>query len=180
MATNKLLEVQREVGKIKKTKTNPFFKSKYADINDYLDALKPILEKHGLGVLQPIQTTIAGNNAYSNITTLIVDNATGENLGESEFLLPQLDDPQKMGSAITYYRRYALQSLFALEASDDDGNFASGNTAQSAPKPVTAQPSASDNGYKHSVPGCKFQAVPMPSGAHICDNPECSNMNFKG
>ena len=40
----------------------------------------------------------------------------------STITLPDLTDPQKMGSAITYYRRYSLQSLFLLQAEDDDGN----------------------------------------------------------
>ena len=39
--------------------------------------------------------------------------------------LPNLQDPQKLGSAITYFRRYTLQSLLGLQAEDDDGNKAS-------------------------------------------------------
>jgi hypothetical protein len=53
---------------------------------------------------------------------------------ESETILPSMNDPQKQGSAITYFRRYALQSLLALEAEDDDANLAVGHS-QSAYKP---------------------------------------------
>jgi hypothetical protein len=50
--------------------------------------------------------------------------------------LPEIADPQKMGSAVTYYRRYMLQSLLLLRAVDDDGNIASGK----ATPPVSGKP----------------------------------------
>jgi hypothetical protein len=50
----------------------------------------------------------------------------GENSIESGVKLPEINDPQKLGSAITYFRRYTLQSLLSLQAEDDDGNMASG------------------------------------------------------
>ena len=54
---------------------------------------------------------------------------------ESQCPLPEVTDAQKAGSAITYFRRYALQSLLALEAEDDDGNTASSksDTREKAP-----------------------------------------------
>ena len=52
----------------------------------------------------------------------------------SALKLPELNDPQKLGSAITYYRRYTLQSLLALQSEDDDGNSASGKTVQQEKK----------------------------------------------
>ena len=120
MKLEKLLQVQKEIQPIIKDKKNPFFKSNYADINNMLEVVKPILSKHGIILLQP--TTATG------LKTLLIDAETGENLAESEIAIPQDNDPQKMGSKITYYRRYALQSLLALEAEDDDGNTASGKT----------------------------------------------------
>jgi len=58
------------------------------------------------------------------LSTLVLDG--DKILLASEMLLPEIQDPQKMGSAITYYRRYALQSLFLLRAEDDDANLSSG------------------------------------------------------
>jgi hypothetical protein len=113
---DKILKIQSEIGVLSKTETNPFFKSKYLDINGLLAQLVPLLEKHGLTVTQPLRI-IDGKNT---LTTLIHD---GELLVlNSEILLPDIQDPQKIGSAITYYRRYSLQSLFLLQAEDDDGN----------------------------------------------------------
>lgn len=116
----KLLAIQKEVKGITKDSENPFFKSKYFDINGLLDELKPILNKHGVVVMQPL-THVNGTLA---LETIVVDEESGEET-KSICLLPENPDPQKMGSAITYFRRYSLQSLFLLQAEDDDGNVAS-------------------------------------------------------
>src|SRR3990167_5458673 len=113
----KLLNVQKEVGAITKDSTNPFFKSQYFDINGLLAALKPILNEEGLVVLQPL-TEVNGKLA---LETLVIDEESGEQI-RSITVLPENPDPQKMGSAITYFRRYALQSFFLLQAQDDDAN----------------------------------------------------------
>ena len=119
----KLLEVQKEVAPIKKTEANPFFHSLYFDVNGILAALKPILNKHGLLLTQGIEA----NNDKNVLETVVTSVDDGSSVS-SHVLLPENLDPQKMGSAITYYRRYALQSLFALEAVDDDGNSSSQQT----------------------------------------------------
>lgn len=113
----KLSDAKKEIGKISKDSSNPFFKSKYFDINKLLEHVEPILEKHGLMIMQPIKD--------NRVQTIITHLESGENI-DSSICLPDLNDPQKIGSAITYYRRYTLQSLLALQAEDDDGNKAAG------------------------------------------------------
>ena len=110
---NKLSKAKQEIKPIFKSETNPFFKSKYFDINALLDQIEPILHSHGLLLVQPIES--------NKVVTKIYDIETGQHL-ESSMALPELNDPQKMGSATTYYRRYTLQSALALQAEDDDGN----------------------------------------------------------
>ena len=117
----KLLKVQKEIGAIGKDSTNPFFKSAYFDINKLLDVAKPILNSHGLVLLQ----TLSNINGVASIKTMIIDPESGQSIEENT-PLTQNPDPQKMGSAITYFRRYSLQSLLGLQAEDDDGNKASG------------------------------------------------------
>lgn len=117
----KLFEIQKEVSVIKKGQVNPFFNSKYFDVNTLLATLKPVLNKHRLVLIQPL----TNENGRPAISTRLLDLDSTERITAS-ITLPDLQDPQKMGSAITYYRRYALQSLFALEAEDDDANLASG------------------------------------------------------
>lgn len=117
---SKLLLVQQELGAIKKEEDNPFFKSKYFDINALAEHVKPLLNKHGLVLLQPL-TQIDGKTA---LTTALIEAESGESM-EFSTMLPENIDPQKMGSAITYFRRYAIQSLLFLQAEDDDANAAS-------------------------------------------------------
>tara|TARA_R110002012_G_scaffold254852_1_gene433986 strand:+ start:45 stop:506 length:462 start_codon:yes stop_codon:yes gene_type:complete len=112
----KLHEAKKEIGKISKDSTNPFFKSKYFDINGLLEHVEPIIQKHGLLLLQPI--------LEGKVRTEIIDVESGDKVA-SEIALPQLNDPQKLGSCVSYYRRYTAQSLIGLQATDDDGNKAS-------------------------------------------------------
>lgn len=118
---DKILKIQSEIGALVKTETNPFFKSKYLDINGLLEQLLPLLEKHKILVTQPL--SFVGERPA--LRTVVYDIEKNQDLFAGEIPLPDLQDPQKMGSAITYYRRYALQSLFLLRAEDDDANHAS-------------------------------------------------------
>lgn len=120
----KLFALQQEIGAISKDANNPFYKSKYFDINSLLKQLQPLLKKHKLLLLQPIEEDMV----YSKIICI---EGTGGVI--SGLQLPEINDPQKIGSAITFYRRYTLQSLLALQAEDDDGNVASGKTSTAIP-----------------------------------------------
>ena len=117
----KLFNLQQEIGTISKDASNPFYKSKYFDINSLINQLNPLLKKHRLLLLQPIEEDCV----YSK---LICIDGTGGVI--SALKLPEINDPQKLGSAITYYRRYTLASLLGLQAVDDDANVASGVTTQ--------------------------------------------------
>lgn len=112
----KLFEAKKEIGKISKDSTNPFFKSSYLSLNGLLDAVEEVLTKHNLVLLQPL------NDGYVSTQIHCIET---EQMVNSAIELPNIQDPQKLGSAITYYRRYTLQSLLGLQAEDDDGNSAS-------------------------------------------------------
>ena len=141
----KLLALQKEIKPILKDSENPYFKSKYFDINSLLAELKPIFSKHNLLVLQPL-VTVDGKGA---VETMVVDTESGDT-HKSLIVLPENLKAQEMGSAVTYLRRYSLQSLLLLEAEDDDGNVASnkvvGGTATrtAPPKTYTKQNPAND------------------------------------
>lgn len=108
-----LSDAKKEIGAITKNEENPFFKSKYFDINALIEHVEPVLESHGLLLLQPL--------TEGKVLTQIFHVETSQVIS-SYMALPELMDPQKMGSAITYYRRYTLQSLLALQSEDNDGN----------------------------------------------------------
>lgn len=117
-----LLKAQREMSNPKKGSSNPYFKSKYADLNAVREAIIPVLNKYDILVLQPL-VAIEGRNY---VKTLLVHATSGEQIeGLTEILSEEKNSPQKMGSGITYARRYGLQSLVCIGADDDDGNEAS-------------------------------------------------------
>lgn len=117
----KILALQGEVGAIAKDSKNPFYKSAYFDINKLVEVLKPLLQKHKIIIIQPTRV-IDGKNV---LETQIIDTES-EQFMNSSIVIPDNIEPQKMGSAITYLRRYTLQSLLFLQAEDDDANVASG------------------------------------------------------
>jgi hypothetical protein len=126
-----LVKAQAEMGNASKGSANPFFKSKYADLNAIREASLPVLAKHGLSVLQPT-VTIDGKKF---VETLIM-HETGEYLGgHTEILAVKETDAQAQGSGISYARRYGLQSLLCIGAEDDDGEKAIGRS-NTASKPV--------------------------------------------
>lgn len=128
----KLLKIQQEIKAIKKDEQNPHFKNRYFDINGLLEELKPVLNANGVIVMQPLATV----DGKSVLETLIIDVESGDQI-KSFVQIPENNNPQQMGSAITYFRRYSLQSFFLLQAEDDDGNKASESPAKSAtPHPV--------------------------------------------
>lgn len=124
----KLFEAKKEIGKISKDSTNPFFKSKYFDINKLLEHVEPILQDKGLLILQPIIDSV--------VVTQIIDSETAEMVSSS--LEIKQSDPQKKGIEITYYRRYTLSSLLGLQAEDNDGNIKQ-PTKPTPPKDYTRQ-----------------------------------------
>lgn len=110
---------QQDVDAIAKDATNPFFKSKYFDINSLIEAIKPHLATHRLTIAQPLNI-VEGKQA---LLTMLMD-ADSDAVMQSAMFIPDQPDPQKFGALITYYRRYALQSMLLLAAEDDDGNTA--------------------------------------------------------
>jgi hypothetical protein len=120
----KLWKAKQEIGKVVKGNDNPFFKSKYADLNSILEAVEPSLHKYELIVLQPC----IGNL----VETQIIDCESGQ-MVTSYLELPEITDPQKKIASVSYYRRATLQSLLSLQAVDDDGNEARKGAVENKP-----------------------------------------------
>jgi len=113
-----LAKAQGEMGAAVKGKSNPFFKSKYADLPAVIEAIKPAFTANNLSYVQfPISNEIG-----AGVSTRIM-HGSGEWL-EGEFIIPCKQDAHGIGSAITYARRYGLQSAAGVPAEDDDGNHA--------------------------------------------------------
>lgn len=112
------IKAQSEMRTPKKGNSNPFFKSKYADLNAVLEAVLEALHNNEIAVLQP--TVFIDGKSFVNTKLLHV---SGEILeGFTEILFSKPNDAQAQGSGITYARRYGLQSICGVGAEDDDGN----------------------------------------------------------
>ena len=132
----KWLALQKEAQAIKKDMENPYFKSQYFDVNKVIEEIKPILNKLGLIITQPLATVYNDLKPAPAIKTIIIDADTGSEFSEVT-PIPDLPKAQEMGSAITYFRRYALVSMLLLQGEqDDDGNVASGNNSEKKKYPT--------------------------------------------
>lgn len=113
-----LLTFSIKVDKIKKNTENPYFKSKYAALPDILDAISIPLQESGLILTQ--------HPDGDGLTTMLIHAESGEFFKSTGIMHPTKSDPQAIGSAITYQRRYSIGSILNLNIDeDDDGNKAS-------------------------------------------------------
>lgn len=126
--------VQSSLTPAKRDSTNPFYNSTYADLNSVWESCREILAKNGLCVIQ--------GNSVGTGNTLIVDTLLIHESGQwvqSELSLPlSKADPQGVGSAMTYGRRYGLAAIIGIVAdADDDGNAASAKNGNGNVRPQT-------------------------------------------
>jgi len=117
----KLLEIQKIGVNAEKDGKNPHFKSNYVTLDNLLNTILPLATANGLAI-----TSFVEND---KLVTKVVDTEDESSI-ESRFSIYH-EDPQKIGSAITYAKRYNLGAIFNLVTEvDDDGNFSSGETTK--------------------------------------------------
>ena len=127
-----LVKAQAEIGVAIKDATNPHFRSKYADLASVVAAIKPAAAKHGLGYVQMFRESQNG----VTVETIIV-HESGETMPTGPLFVPaSKQDAQGYGSAITYARRYSLQTAFGVPSDDDDGNAAAASAPKHSPMPA--------------------------------------------
>lgn len=135
-----LVKAQKEFGPALKAKTNPAFRSKYADLGACIEAVIDGLNNNGIMLMQPCHEV---ENGVTVETVFIHE--SGEVYSAGKLHVPAVkQDPQGYGSAITYARRYSLMSACGIAPEDDDGNMASKPQGQRQPAqqqaPQPAQP----------------------------------------
>lgn len=113
-----LADLQDSVNKITKNEDNPFFKSKYTDLNAIFEEVKPKIREKGFILIQTVLN--------DKLKTQLIHIETGEYLESFMDLLTVKPDMQQLGSAVTYARRYSILPMLNIECVDDDGNLASG------------------------------------------------------
>jgi hypothetical protein len=129
-----LSKAQAEIEGAKKDGHNPHFRSSYSTLASVWDACRVPLSKHGLSIIQG--ASAAGCDV--TITTLLL-HTSGQWVKESLTMVGKDHNPQSVGSAISYGRRYQLASLVGIAPEDDDAEAAEGRTVSSQ---QTARPAA--------------------------------------
>lgn len=126
-----------------KDRTNPAFKSKYADLGSCLDAVDDALLANGIALYQETSLDDSG----ITIETVLL-HESGETLRSGKLHVPaSKQDPQGYGSALTYARRYSLMAACGIAPEDDDGNAAvSATKATKTPAPTKQAAQASQDG----------------------------------
>jgi hypothetical protein len=121
-----LAKAQGEVENAKKVSNNPHFKSKYADLGTIWDVIRVPLTSNGLSVLQlPCE---APPGQIGLVTHIL--HSSGQSVSERFFVgLKDASNPQQVGSALTYMKRYTLLGVAGIASEDDDGEAAVGRPA---------------------------------------------------
>lgn len=121
-----LAKMQGEVENATKGSVNPHFRSKYADLAEVLNTVRPVLAANGLSVIQ----SPSFDGGICHVTTTIAHSGGGYVSGTMS-CVPAKQDGQGIGAATTYLRRYSLAAVCGVAQEDDDGNTAAHS------KPVT-------------------------------------------
>lgn len=128
-----LVAAQEEMPAVERDGTNPHFRSSFTTLGHLLAKARPVLNKHGLSI---VQLPSRGEDGSPTLRTTIL-HTSGERIeADAPLFLPK-NDPQGQGSAITYLRRYSLASALGIsDQEDDDGNSASGKQMETPAAPT--------------------------------------------
>jgi hypothetical protein len=126
-----MLAAQMDMPSIPKTKINPYFKSKYAPLDEVYAQVVPILNKHGLVYVENVDATLEGQF----LIAAIIHAESGVRHTGSYPLVPEKNTPQGMGIAITYARRYLLQCMTGVTPEEDTDGEGLRGESKSTPDP---------------------------------------------
>lgn len=114
-----IAKAQAEVENATKSSSNPHFRSKYADLAEVLNTVRPVLARNGIGILQSTEF----DGAKVSVTTALAHTSGGVVTAVAS-CVPAKTDAQGIGAATTYLRRYSLAAMAGVAQEDDDGNAA--------------------------------------------------------
>lgn len=152
-----LAKAQGQLEGAKKSSNNPFFKSKYADLAECWNTCREALTANEISVIQMPEEI--NENGRLNITTMLA-HSSGQYISSTLTMTVTKLDPQAIGSAITYGRRYALAAMVGLAQEDDDGEKAMARQEKKDKKPVESPiniTSVSENGSVRFINGVQCQ-----------------------
>ncbi len=154
--TKALVQVQAELKPVKRESTNDYLGTRYASLAECWEAVRALLTSNGLAV---IQTMEPGTNGSVHVATTLA-HTSGEWTRGVLDVHPVKADPQSLGSAISYGRRYSLAAVLGLASGDDDGEQAMNRSSQPAQPRGQSQPTP-NQGQQQRPP----QSPPQSQGA---------------
>jgi len=138
------VKAKKEFGPALKDKTNPAFRSKYADLGTCLEAVEDALLNNGIALIQETSEDATG----VTVETVFL-HESGETIRGGKLHVPAAkQDPQGYGSALTYARRYSVMAACGIAPEDDDGNAATKATQAVRNKPTDGAVLADDAAVK--------------------------------
>lgn len=117
-----LAKAQGEIENASKNAANPHFRSKYADLAEVLNTIRPVFATNGLSLFQ----TPGYDGSMASVTTVLA-HSSGGYITSTASCVPAKSDAQGIGSATTYLRRYSAAAVAGIAQEDDDGNAAAHN-----------------------------------------------------
>jgi hypothetical protein len=133
-----LVKAQAAMSHAAKDSKNPHFKSAYSSLASVIDAVRPALSANGLSFVQMLHSASTHPSFEGGVAVeTVLIHESGEQLSCGTLFIPaSKQDAQGYGSAISYAKRYSLQSALGIASEDDDGNSA----VKSAPVKVMEKP----------------------------------------
>lgn len=128
-----LAKAQGEIENASKNAANPHFKSKYADLAEVLNTIRPTFATNGLSMIQ----SPGYDGSIASVTTVLAHSSGGYITGTAS-CVPAKADAQGIGSATTYLRRYGAAAVAGIAQEDDDGNAAAHNKPHAVITPKEA------------------------------------------
>lgn len=125
-----LVAAQNDMPSVAKDGTNPHFKNRFVSLDNLIDKTRPVLNKHGLAIVQfPAVSEIGA----PTLRTVLIHAESGEKLQADMPLFLAGQDMQKLGAAITYARRYAWAAALGIASDEDDDGTAAVQTNEAKP-----------------------------------------------
>jgi hypothetical protein len=160
-----LAKAQGEVTNPVFNKTNPHFKSAYADLSSVLNAVRPVFSKHGIAIMQMTNLEDAGVVLYTRLV-----HTTGQWI-ESIYPVTTSSKHQEIAAALTYAKRLSLSAIAGVAGEEDDD----GNAANTVPaKAATVTPIAKKVDVKATLIGEEAEKamVEMSEALDLCKSKE--------
>lgn len=152
-----LAKAQAEIKAVAKDRTNPHFRNRYATLDAIVDAVRPVLAKQGLSVIQGVVNHADG---FAVETTLL--HSSGEWMRNSVPMMVGKQDAQGVGSALTYGRRYGISALLSLSTDEDDDGEAASKQPTKKPEQKPASKSEPKPAHDREWDGTDHDAMSYP------------------